>query len=320
MIVAISTNAAAEKGLYRDAVGIKDEFEALGHTVLPFLEIPFAGDVYTPPRPISPTPRPFDLLIALEVLVPAYLDLAPKVWFLPNPEWWHPGTDALLEQVDLVLCKTRDAEARLWDEQIDRKIRYLGFLSEDRLDLTVERERAFLHVCGDSGLKGTVAVLDAWEQFELGPTMPLTVVGESKSCLWSPCRIPGVTYVRRYAPEAHRAAQNRHLFHLCPSEYEGFGHTLPEALGVGALALTQDRPPADEFDGVAVRVGPPRGYRLMGRAHLAKPDPAAIADGVRRLWSMDENEVATWRMTARRAFEVEREGFRGRLKKLIGEV
>ena len=35
-----------------------------------------------------------------------------------------------------------------------------------------------------------------------------------------------------------REIQNANLFHLCPSETEGFGHYIVEALSVGAIVLT----------------------------------------------------------------------------------
>ena len=34
-----------------------------------------------------------------------------------------------------------------------------------------------------------------------------------------------------------RTLQNRHLFHLCPSETEGFGHHLVEGMSCGAITL-----------------------------------------------------------------------------------
>ncbi|EQD67759.1 glycosyltransferase, partial [mine drainage metagenome] len=37
--------------------------------------------------------------------------------------------------------------------------------------------------------------------------------------------------------------QNAHWFHLCPSETEGYGHYLVEAMGIGAVVLTTDAAP-----------------------------------------------------------------------------
>jgi len=306
MKIAISTNWEAGSGLAVDYRILRADLEAFGCEVLPPLALPA-------PETPSVQRGDFDLLIALEGLVPRYVECAPRVWFVPNLECWHGTNSALLARCERIVCKTKNAVSRLWDEQAPEKTTYLGFRSEDRRDPDVVRERAFLHVAGGSDFKGTAAVLDAWES--LGG-LPLTVVGESGSGQWSPRDVPGVSYVRHYTPEAHRAAQNRHLFHLCPSEYEGWGHTLHEALSVGAITLAQNHPPADEFKGVSLLV-PPRRFRRAGRAHLAVPDPAAIAEGVRRLWALSEPEIESRRAAARSAFEAESASYRERLGALI---
>ena len=44
-----------------------------------------------------------------------------------------------------------------------------------------------------------------------------------------------------------RRLQNSHRFHLCPSQTEGSGHYLVEALSVGATTLTLDAAPMNEL-------------------------------------------------------------------------
>jgi glycosyltransferase involved in cell wall biosynthesis len=59
--------------------------------------------------------------------------------------------------------------------------------------------------------------------------------------------------------------QNSHAFHLCPSETDGWGHYLVEALGVGAVTVTVDAPPMNEL------VTPERGLLVpyVGTGNMA---------------------------------------------------
>jgi glycosyltransferase involved in cell wall biosynthesis len=49
------------------------------------------------------------------------------------------------------------------------------------------------------------------------------------------------------APAQLRQLQTDTPVHICPSQSEGWGHTINEARAVGALVLTTDYPPMNEF-------------------------------------------------------------------------
>ena len=76
-------------------------------------------------------------------------------------------------------CSSRPGMPRKSLTRLGSRTEYIGFTSEDRLRRPrCQRERAFLHVAGKSGNKGTQAVLAAWRQHPHWP--PLTMVQRSR--------------------------------------------------------------------------------------------------------------------------------------------
>ncbi|WP_328590639.1 glycosyltransferase [Pseudoxanthomonas winnipegensis] len=195
--------------------------------------------------------------IFLERVYRGCLPAARRNVLVPNPEWMLDKWLPLLPRFERVLCKTRHAE-RVFGA-LGCETRYIGFTSEDRFDASVPRRRAFLHVAGRSTAKGTEAVVQAWLRHPEWPT--LTVV-QSRDVP----RIvaPNIHHRLDYLDDAQlRELQNAHAFHLCPSEAEGFGHYLVEALSTGAVVITTDGEPMNEL------VTPERGLLLQPSAQRA---------------------------------------------------
>jgi glycosyltransferase involved in cell wall biosynthesis len=181
--------------------------------------------------------------VFLERVYPRCLPLGERNVLIPNPEWLHPHWHPLLERFDAILCKTRQAE-RIF-AGLGLRTRYIGFTGEDRMDASVPRQDEFLHVVGRSTAKGTDAVLDAWRRNPHWPT--LTVLRWREMPDWVR-HVPNIEYrSARMSHAALRDMQNRHRFHLCPSEAEGFGHSLIEAMSVGAVVLATDGEPMNEL-------------------------------------------------------------------------
>lgn len=239
---------------------------------------------------------PFRLNLMQEHIRAEYLPWAEINVLVPNPEYLLQSDIDLLQRTDCVFVKTRHAEEIL--SRLGSRTEYIGFTSEDRSDARAPRARAFLHVAGKSGNKGTQAVLDAWGQHPHWPQ--LTVVQRSKHL-----PVPAnVTLLTRYlADDVLRELQNSHRFHLCPSRTEGFGHYLLEALGVGAVTLATDGAPMNEL------VTPERGILIpvtrTGRQAAATTwlvDAAGIADAVERALALDEEQCEKLSEAAREFF------------------
>ncbi len=192
---------------------------------------------------------PFDINLFLEDITPDFFKYARVNAFIPNPEWFKKYQHRHLKGIDIVLCKTRHAQNIF--ETLGSRTRFISFTSEDRLSSTeVEQsQRDFLHLAGRSWQKGTKPLTELWLQHPEWPV--LTVVQSAKT--YSQSRVqsidaPNIKHILdRLDDTSMRALQNAHAVHLCPSEAEGFGHCIAEAMSCRALTLTTNAPPMNEL-------------------------------------------------------------------------
>lgn len=243
------------------------------------------------------------------------LPLARRNMLMPNPEWFLPKWERLLPQFERVLCKTRHAETIF--SGLGCKTVFTGFTSADRFDPSVPRERAFFHLAGRSAVKGTDAVLAAWRKH---PQWPRLTVVQHPRLARPGASAANIEHRADYIGDDElRRLQNAHRFHLCPSEAEGFGHYLVEALSVGAVTLVTDAAPMNEL------VTPERGLwlpvadlRRQGLVDHAIVDVAGIETGVEQALAMDEADCDRIG-TAARAFFVDNDrAFRQRFTAACG--
>jgi hypothetical protein len=248
----------------------------------------------------------FDLNIMLEHVFPEYLPWAQATAFIPNPEWCTPSDVAALDRVALVLAKTHATEALF--APLARATAFIGFTSPDRLDPGIVREGAFFHLAGRSGNKGTEPLLALWRKHPEWPT--LTVV-QSPRTARPGAAVANIRHRIDYLDDDElRCLQNEHRFHLCPSETEGFGHYLVEAMSVGAVALTLDAAPMNEL------VQPDRGILVpasrTGTQNLATThhfDEAAMTAAIDALIGMGERELESRGLAARAWYETNHAAF-----------
>jgi hypothetical protein len=256
--VAIVTNLNGI-GLQRDEELIADYLQSRGHKV--------TGLQYDLPQEAMDADPHFsekyDLAIFLEVVPRHLLNLAPVKWAWLNPEWVKPEMIRLIDRnIDKVFAKTHEA-FRLFSPLWPKRTHYTGFMARDQYLPEVERRPWFLHIGGNSSIRGTQAVVDAWRWKKNGKGMDRHLIVVS-SVLQERPEIPMVTYYDRISEEQLRSLQNQCLFHIYPSATEGYGHALHEALGVDAFVISTDAPPMNEF-GAVLRLP----ARKSGRYNLA---------------------------------------------------
>lgn len=258
-----------------------------------------------------------DIQVSIERIHPRLLPLARRNVLLPNPEWMREEWHAVLPRFDEVWCKTRHAQQLF--SALGCTTRYTGFTSDDRLLASVPREHAFLHVAGASDMKGTKAVLQAWTRHPHWPR--LTVVQHPRTATG---RVQADNIDHRIGhldDDALRRLQNAHRFHLCPSETEGFGHYLMEAMSVGAVVLATDAEPMNELVDASRGVPiPARPGHAMGlaRRHVVEADDIALAvEAALAMPVARRHELGT---AARAFFDAHRRGFHQRLREALADL
>jgi glycosyltransferase involved in cell wall biosynthesis len=166
-----------------------------------------------------------DINIHLELVSHHAFKYANKNILIPNPEWFENAWLPLLKNFDTVFAKTRETEKVF--KALHPDVTYTGFTSFDRYIEDVEKQFVMYHFKGKSPLKGTHEAVRAAE-------------------------IAGVklyvhTFDSKISDYDFQILQNKALIHVCPSNYEGFGHYINEAKSCGAFVITVNHPPMNEL-------------------------------------------------------------------------
>jgi len=265
-------------------------------------------------------PRPSStkiINIFLEHIDPYYLYKEDINCFMPNPEWCEKSNSKYFSKIDYVLCKT------FFTQQIFKSLSmntiYTGFTSDDCLDPAMtDRSETFFHLAGSSLQKGTDVLVDLWLEHPEWPQ--LTIVQ-------SPLRYKraniinavNINYILDHIDnESLLKLQNANIFHLCPSEAEGFGHYIVEAMSCGAITLTTDAPPmneiVDETRGVLVKYKSKKPQELGMNFYVDKKD---FEKQIIKILNMTEKEKKQMIKKSRLWFEENDEMFRLQLKQFI---
>jgi hypothetical protein len=231
------------------------------------------------------TRRPlYDINLFVEDVAEGWLNTARVNCLIPHQEWFTEAHRDLLPRLDWLLCKTRFAVDSFLGHGISTRL--IGFTSPDRFDKTVHKDySACIHVAGSSMQKGSNTVNEVWLR---NPTWPTLVLSWSNP-RGTPISGPNVHCETGFLDDARlRRMQNMCGIHLCPSEAEGFGHYLVEAMSCKAVVVTTDAPPMNEL------VGHDRG--VLVRYHRTSPqgagtnfyvDPADLEDKINTILGMD---------------------------------
>jgi glycosyltransferase involved in cell wall biosynthesis len=242
----------------------------------------------------------FDVNVMLERIRPEFQRAAHRNVLVPNPEYFRPQDHAALAGMDAVWVKTHHAVERF--RALGANAHYIGFTSPDRFDANVPRRQAFFHGPGRSGNKGTKALLNLWKKH---PEWPTLTVGWRRKRVDIEELPANITLIREHVSDAdYRRLQNEHRFHLCPSQTEGYGHYLVEAMSCRAVVITLDAEPMNEL------VTPERGLLVPAQASGTQDlatlygfDDEAMEQAIERCLSMDAAAVEQMGVAARGWYE-----------------
>jgi len=237
--------------------------------------------------------------IFLENVPGCWLNVLANSVIVPNQEWLRPPTLQAMTRCSQVWCKTRYAEQIF--QRRGFETRFIGFSSVDRFLPEVAKSYGrFIHVAGRSTLKGTQVLLDIWCRHP--EWSPLVVVTRDRSLV--KYQSHNIRVMCHFVAEADLAIlMNSAGVHLCPSEAEGFGHYINEALSTQAVVLTTDAPPMNELIGPAFGVlakytkTSPQGFGE--RFHV---DPASLEAKIEVILAMSEEVKAAMGVLARKAY------------------
>src|SRR5690554_1089531 len=232
-------------------------------------------------------PKKVDVNIFLEVLFPQFNSSAHYNLLIPNQEWFKPAQCAYLPWVDLVLCKTREAERAFG--ALGCTTRFISFTSVDSFSPNTNKDYCqVLHFAGNGLTKGTKALLNVWSKHPEWPDLWISQRKESNNRVIA----NNIHYFDRFMREEELPElQTRCGIYVGPSEAEGFGHALVEAMSAKTIVITTDAPPMNEV------VRPERGVlvsyqtcrpRRLGTSYYV--DETALEQAILNTLSLSESE------------------------------
>ncbi|WP_158880869.1 glycosyltransferase [Rhodanobacter sp. L36] len=305
-------------GLSRDMVLLADALRSVGvpSTTAALAHRGRLLEAWTRWRLTGRAPR-FDLNVMLERVRPEFLRAARHNVLIPNPEYFRAQDRAALSRIDAVWVKTRHAATIF--RALDMPVRYIGFTSPDRRTENVPRRHAFFHGPGRSGNKGTQALLELWAA---NPAWPMLTVAWRRRQHGALPEASNVRLIRDHIDDdTYRRLQNEHRFHLCPSQTEGYGHYIAEAMSCSAVVVTLDAEPMNELvapnRGVLVHATP-NGTQDLATRYVF--DGAPMREAIDRCIAMSTDEMDRLGREARAWYEREQLAFPIRLRDALAAL
>jgi len=201
---------------------------------------------------------------------------------IPNAEWFDPKWLPKIKQFDMVFCKTFHAVEVF--KKFHPNCIYTGFTSQDIYDESIIKDKQLVHIEGKSMLKNTDNLISA---YQLRPDLPKCFSLSSRHT----GKFNNLEFAERQPFDKLKILLNACIIHLCPSMYEGFGHYINEARSTGAVILTTDRPPMNEFITDKRFLVEGQRARVHNLVPLFKVNPIDLSNKIQAVFNMDFEEL-----------------------------
>ena len=152
------------------------------------------------------------------------------------------------------------------------KVEKINWTSECKyMDNIKMNYNSFLHVKGQSRFKQTQVLLDLWIKHPDWPMLTITHYGNCNLNGYLDIKVPikiheNITiYQHKMTKTMLSILMNQNGCHICPSFIEGFGHYINEARSCGAVVITPNCPPMNEFinnNGILIQTNNIKKYNL----------------------------------------------------------
>ena len=310
-------------GMARDVDVIRDALEETPHEVVWSVpsELSVLQKLVRKSGILDARRHQFRLNILIQVPFKWMIQDAATNCLIPNPEWLSDMDIDQLRHVSEVWCKTKSAVEVFSD--LGCKTRLIGFSGRDFHDPLAsscpERFDRCLHVSGPNAWQGTQVLLDTWL---MHPEWPhLTIV--CRVPIRRPATLPAnVTFEDRFVPEGElRGLLNNCGVNIQPTEMEGYGHSLAEAMSAKAVVLVTNGAPMNERvdAGRVVFIKPARKQpHYRGQRHFVTPSSIEVA--MRAVSGMSVAERFEMGDAARHTFLAERAVLPGRLRDAVAAM
>ncbi|MGH8105709.1 MAG: glycosyltransferase, partial [Arenimonas sp.] len=167
--------------------------------------------------------------------------------------------------------------------------------------------------------KGTEELISLWQKH---PNWPLLTIVQHPNKAEVDASTHNIRHVLRYLDDAElKLMQNQHLFHLCVSDTEGFGHYLMEAMSMQAVVIATDAPPMNEL--VTEYRGLLVGYDRTSTQNLATcyhVDEVQLQATIEKALSMTPLQTDALGFAARKFFLSNDTEFRERIYLLMEDI
>lgn len=159
---------------------------------------------------------------------------------IPNIEWMSSFCLDNIHLFSNIVAKSNECFVQL--SKYHKHIINTGFMSVDRFNPTIQKTKRFFHNGGKSIQKNTELVVDVFSQNNL----PITIVDSTERFLGKTTE--NILYIPHFlSNEELNQLYNEHLYHICCSINEGWGHYIYESLSCKSVVLTTNSSPMNEF-------------------------------------------------------------------------